>query len=124
MPFIKWRPTPDRNVEVLNDTADLYRYFDCTQAAEFLYACVQRTVETDLPRQIDYLRRHDEAVRRIMDTVDMPDRLADDLLLFIRQKGGTLPKKRRQKEFKALDDQEVRQLEEIVQEAFDGFGEL
>jgi hypothetical protein len=123
MPFIKWRPTPDRNVEVLNDTADLYRYFDCTQAAEFLYACVQRTVETDLPRKIDYLRRHDEAVRRLMDTVDMPDRLADDLLMFIRQNGGTLPKKRREKEFKALDDQEVRQLEEIVQEAFDGFEE-
>jgi hypothetical protein len=59
-----------------------------------------------------------------MDTVDMPDRLADDLLLFIRQNGGTLPKKRRQKEFKALDNQEVRQLEEIVWEAFDGFGEL
>ena len=32
MPFIEWQPTPDRNVEVLNDTADLYRYFDCTQA--------------------------------------------------------------------------------------------
>jgi hypothetical protein len=28
MDFIEWRPTPDRNVEVLNDTAELYRYFD------------------------------------------------------------------------------------------------
>jgi hypothetical protein len=123
MPFIEWRPTPDRNVEVLNDTADLYRYFDCTQAAEFLYACVQRTVETDLPREIDYLRRHDEAMRRIMDTVEMPDRLAENLLMFIRQNGGTLPKRRRQREFKALNDKEVRQLEEVVQEAFDGFEE-
>ena len=123
MPFIEWRPTPDRNVEVLNDTADLYRYFDCTQAAELLYACVQRTVETDLPREIDYLRKHDEAMRRIMDTVDMPDRLAENLLMFIRQNGGMLPKRRRQGEFKALNDTEVRQLEEIVQEAFDGFDE-
>ena len=31
MPFIEWRPTPERNVEVLNQTADLYRYFDCTE---------------------------------------------------------------------------------------------
>ena len=123
MPFIEWRPTPDRNVEVLNDTADLYRYFDCTQAAELLYACVQRTVETDLPREIDYLRKHDEAMRRIMDTVDMPDRLAENLLMFIRQNGGMLPQRRRQGEFKALNDTEVRQLEEIVQEAFDGFDE-
>jgi hypothetical protein len=107
----------------LNDTADLYRYFDCTQAAEFLYACVQRTVETDLPREIYYLRRHDEAMRRIMDTVDMPDRLAENLLMFIRQNGGTLPKRRRQREFEALDDREVRQLEAIVREAFGGFEE-
>jgi hypothetical protein len=28
MPYIEWRPTSERNVEVLNDTADLYRYFD------------------------------------------------------------------------------------------------
>lgn len=123
MPFIDWRPTPERNVEVLNDTADLYRYFDCTEAAEFLYACVQRTVETDLPREIDYLRRHDEALRRIMDTVEMPDRLAENLLMFIRQNGGTLPKRRRENEFKALDDNEVRQIEEIVREAFEGFEE-
>jgi hypothetical protein len=27
---------------------DLYRYFDCTE---------------DLPREIDYLRRHDQAIR-------------------------------------------------------------
>ncbi len=45
MDFIEWRPTADHNVEVLDDTADLYRYFDCTEQAEFLYACVQRTVE-------------------------------------------------------------------------------
>lgn len=94
MDFIKWRPTPSRNVEVLNDTADLYRYFDCTDAAEFLYACVARTVEHDLPREIDYLRRHDDAIRRIMDAVEMPDRLAENLLLFIRQNKGTLSKRR------------------------------
>jgi len=77
MPFIEWRPTPERNVEVLNETADLYRYFDCTAEAEFLYACVRRTVEQDLPREIDYLSRHDEARRRIMDAVEMPDRLLE-----------------------------------------------
>jgi len=66
MPHIDWRPTPNRNVEVLNDTADLYRFFDCTDEAEFLYSCVARTVERDLPEKIDYLRRHDEAMRRIM----------------------------------------------------------
>jgi hypothetical protein len=122
MPFIEWRPTPDRNIEVLNDTADFYRYFDYT-AAEFLYGCVQRTVEYDLPHEIDYLRRHDQALRRIMDTVEMPDRLAENLIMFIRQNSGSLPKKRRQNEFEALTNEEVAQLESVIREAFDGFGE-
>lgn len=120
MPFIDWRPTANRNVEVTNDTADLYRYFDATEAAEFLYFCVQRTVELDLPREIDYLRRHDETVRRIMDRVEMPDRLAADLVMFIRQNGGTLSRRRREREFSALTDREVAELEAIVRDTFEG----
>jgi hypothetical protein len=123
MPFIEWRPTPARNVEVLNATADLYRYFDCTEAAEFLYACVRRTVEQDLPREIDYLRRHDEAIRRVMDAVEMPDRVAENLMMFIRQNKGSLSKRRREDEFKQLRDEEVSLLEGIVRDAFEGFEE-
>jgi hypothetical protein len=121
MRFIEWRPTPARNVEVLNDTGDLYRYYDCTQEAEFLYGCVKRTVEEDLPREIEYLRRHDEAIRRIMDAVEMPDRLAENLVMFIRQNGGTLSRKRREGEFQKLRDDEVALVEGIVRDAFEGF---
>jgi Fic/DOC family protein len=124
MDYIEWRGTADHNVGVLNDTADLYRYFDCTDAAEFLFSCVQHTVERDLPREIDYLRRNDEAVRRIMDVVEMPDRLVQNLVMFIRQNKGTLPKKRRQKEFAALKDEEVATLEKIVRDEFEGFDDL
>jgi hypothetical protein len=121
MPFIEWRPTAERNVEVLNDTGDLYRYFDCTAEAEFLYACVRRTVEHDLPQEIEYLRRHDEAMQRIMDAVEMPDRIAENLVLYIRQNDGVLSKKRREGEFKELRDDEVTLAEGIVNEAFAGF---
>lgn len=123
MPFIEWRAPPERNVEVLNATADLYRYFDCTEAAEFLYACVRRTVEQDLPREIDHLRRHDEAIRRIMDAVEMPDRVAESLMMFIRQNKGSLSTRRREDEFKQLRDEEVSLLEGIVRGAFEGFEE-
>lgn len=121
MDFIEWRPTPEHNVEVLNDTADLYRYFDATDAAEFLYSCVERTVEYDLPREIEYLRRHDQALRRIMNMVEMPDRVAENLLMFIRQNKGTLPKRRRTGEFEQLTDDEVRNLETVVNDGFEGF---
>jgi hypothetical protein len=82
---------------------------------------VRRTVERDLPREIDYLRRHDEAIRRIMDTVEMPDRLAEDPVMFIRQNDGKLSKKRREGEFKKLRDDEAALIEGIVNDVFAGF---
>jgi len=121
MNFIEWRPTPERNVEVLNDTADLYRYFDCTEAAEFLYACVARAIYKDLPQEIDFLRRNDEAMRRIMNMVEMPDRMAENLVRFIRLNEGKLGRKRREGEFEKLADDEVTSIETIVREAFAGF---
>jgi hypothetical protein len=57
----------------------------------------------------------------IMNTVEMPDRLAENLMMFIRQNHGSLPKRRREKEFKELTDQEVTTLEDIVRESFAGF---
>ena len=118
MEFIDWRATPDRNVEVTNDTADLYRYFDCTAEAEFLYSCVARTVEHDLPNEIAFLRRQDEAQNRIMEVADMPDRLAQNLLMFMRQNDGRIPKRRRDNEFAALTDEEAERIETIYDEVF------
>jgi len=90
-------------------------------AAEFLYACVRRTVEQDLPQEIEYIRRHDEATRRIMDAVEMPDRLAGNLVMSIRQNNGILSKKRREGEFHQLRADEVTLIEAIVRDAFEGF---
>ena len=121
MNFIEWRPTPNRHVEVLNDTADLYRYFDCTSTAEYLYGCVERTIDHDLPREIDYLKRNDDAMRQIMEAVEMPDRLAESLILFIRQNDGKFSKSRREDEFEKLTDPEVAIVEAIVRQAFEDY---
>ncbi len=119
MDFIDWRALANGNIDVTNDTADLYRFFDCTEEAEFLYECVLRTVEEDLPREIDHIKHHDSAISAIMNAVEMPDRLAESLIIFIRQNGGTLAKRRREKEFAKLTNDEVKMIEVIVSEAFD-----
>ncbi|MCC7529502.1 MAG: Fic family protein [Candidatus Melainabacteria bacterium] len=121
MELIEWEPTARGNVNVLNDTADLYRYFDCTESAEFLYSCVKRTIDADLPREIDYLTRRDQAVKDVMNVVEMPDLMAEQFVLFVHRNGGTLPKNRRKREFAALKEKELAELEEIVRDAFDGF---
>jgi hypothetical protein len=48
----------------------------------------------------------------------MPDQLAANLVLFIRQNGGSLSKKRRAGGFKGLRDEEVRLIEGILSDAF------
>jgi hypothetical protein len=47
--------------------------------------------------------------------------LAEDLVILIRQNGGSLAQRRRKREFAALTDDEVAALEDIVREAFAGF---
>ena len=51
----------------------------------------------------------------------MPDRVAENLVMFIRQNKGVLSKKRREGEFKNLRDEEVVLLEGIVRDTFAGF---
>ena len=63
--LIEWHTTQDNNVEVVNDTADYYRYFDATLHAEFLYHCVETTVEHDLPEEVAYLEGYDRFVRGV-----------------------------------------------------------
>ena len=53
--LIEWRPTDERNVEVLNETIDLYRFFDATAQAEFLCECVKETIDTILPEESNTL---------------------------------------------------------------------
>ena len=118
MDFIGWHTTREHNVEVTNDTADLYRYFDCTEAVEFLYACIQRTVEQDLPAEIAYIQAHDGAMTDIMERVEMPDQLAQQLIVFIRRNNNQLSARKRERYFNALTDLEIKDLEQIIEEAF------
>jgi hypothetical protein len=53
----------------------------------------------------------------------MPDRLAEDLVILIRQNNGKLAQRRRKREFAALTDEEVAAIESIVQEVFEGFAD-
>lgn len=118
MDYIEWIPSEKGNVDVRNDTIDFYRFFDCTDSAEFLYKCVEATLIEDVPKEIDYLKRHDRAMKVLMDTVEMPNRMAEDFIMFMRQNEWKLPKRRRQDEFKKLTDEEIIKLERLVQSVF------
>src|SRR5262249_28578447 len=115
---VQWEPTEDHNVRVLNDTADFYRFFDATPHAEFLYACVRKTIEEDLPNEARYLENFDRFRADVEAVVEMPDRTLDNLLGFLRQNGGRLSKRAREREFAALTDDETKRIETAYANAF------
>ena len=118
LPVIEWEPTESGNVRVLNDTGDFYRFFDATPHAEFLYACVQKTIEEDLPNEADFLRRYDLFREHLASFVEMPDRMIDLLFRFLNQNGGRLSQRARGREFEALTEEEVARIERLYDSEF------
>jgi Fic family protein len=113
LPVIEWQATAAGNVRVLNDTADFYRFFDATAHAEFLYACVRKTIEEGLPGEADFLRRYDQFREGIASIVDMPDRTTGLLFRFLHQNSGHLSGWARSHEFRQLTAEEVAQAERL-----------
>ena len=116
--LIEWQPTASGNVSVLNETRDFYRYFDATVHTEFLYQCVEETIERDLPQEVAYLEAYDRFAKGLEDFVDMPQRKVDLLHRFLRQGKGRLSKRARTGEFAPLSDAEVGLVEKLYEESF------
>jgi Fic family protein len=124
LPCIDWQPTESGNIEVLGETADYYRYFDATAHAEFLYHCLEETVERDIPGETAYLEAYDRFAEAVQQIVDMPDRTIDLLHRFLRQGRGRLSKRARTKEFEALTDAEVQEVERLYEDCFAGIASI
>jgi hypothetical protein len=118
LPFIEWTVTPDYNIHVLNETADYYRYFDATEYTLFLYRCVQDTIEDGFEQEVSHIIAYDRFQAGLQRLGEMPDRSVQLLYQFLRQHNGTLPKRAKEKEFKELSVQMIKEIEAIYAEAF------
>jgi len=116
--LIDWRPTDDGNVEVMNETADLYSYFDATHQAEFFFECVAETVNKTLPEEVGYLAKYDLLNEFIKNYIDMPDKQIDLLIRFLNQNSGRLSKRAREKEFNRLTGSEITTIERKYHDIF------
>lgn len=111
--FIAWRFTGDRELLVLNDTADFYRYFDATPLAEYLYGRVADTIRVDLREELDFVETYDQALAGVRDIVDMPDRRASFFVRLCLQNHGRLSQTKRA-QFRELSDDDVTRMEAAV----------
>ena len=109
--YIEWKETEDHNVEVLNDTIDFYRYFDATKQAEFLYDCVEDTLDRVIPEEVTYLLKYDDFKRYLDNNFEMPDKMVAILVRFLEQNQGVLSKRALKKEFSALTESEIKAIE-------------
>ena len=113
VPLISWEETEDHNVRVTNSTVDFYRFPDLTPHAEFVASCIAQTIEEDLPRETAYLQAYDTFRHGVTGIVDMPDRTINRLFRFLESNSGTLPERRRRREFSELTDNEVTEIEGV-----------
>lgn len=112
-----YNPDTPGTPAVGND-AVYFRYFDATIQAEFLYRYLQRTVEEDLVKEINYLVGFDNAYQALNGLLDWQ---AHGLELFIRivhQNNGRLSKSKRDSHFDWMKEEEVETAEQLVNDAF------
>jgi hypothetical protein len=119
LPLIDWEATDQGNVDVENDTADFYRYFDATPHAEFLYHCVEQTIVKDLPEETRYLKAYDRFADEVQEIVDLPQPTTNLLFRFLRQSSGKLSERAKSREFAKLTEDEIVSVEAIYASAFE-----
>ena len=117
LPGVEWIPTDKGNVDVLNDTSYLYRYFDATRQAEYLLDRIERTVKFSLPAELTYIQRFDDAKKLIAEKIDLADRLSSLVIQFCAQNQGTLSQRKREEYFETLTDEQVSEIENAVRES-------
>jgi len=111
-------PAAPDSVASGND-AVYFRYFDCTAQAEFLYRALERSVQEDLPEEIDFLIGFDRARSSLNSLSDWPSQSLDRFILCVRQNKGRLSKAKRDKHFGWMTEAEVTAAESLTAEAFD-----
>jgi len=117
-PFIEYATDDDEQIAVTNATADLYRYFDATRHAEYLFDCIEDAISRDLRAELDFLKFRDAAVKAVMQIVDMPNQRAALIVRLIHQsRGKLLPDKRHL--FPELTDEEIAKIESAIQSISD-----
>lgn len=114
MPLIEYTLDEEGHMHVSNETAHWYRYIDMTIQTEILYDLVQRTIETELVDELQFIVNYDRAKKAIQEVIDMPDRQIDLLIRFILQNRGKLSKTKREKYFDFLKDAEISKIEKAV----------
>ncbi|EJF52509.1 hypothetical protein SapgrDRAFT_0768 [Saprospira grandis DSM 2844] len=119
LPFIEWRESADHNVQISNETADYYRYFDVSRQAQFFCSCLAQIKAELLPKELAYLAAYDCFKRGLLEKMELSDAEISLLHQFLKQNQGRLSKRALKKEFIHFEQEEVNWAEACFARAFD-----
>jgi hypothetical protein len=88
-----------------------------TSQATYLAETIHATLKEDMPEELLFLMRYDEAKKEIQHIVDMPDRDINLMLIFLHQNKGVFPKRRRE-QFSKLNDEEILKMQEVYRKIY------
>ncbi len=100
-------------VEVIGESADYYRFVDYTPIVAQFQQMMADTITTEWKVELDYLKAYDVMRKGMREIVDMPDKKANQFIMFVRNNNGTLSKAKRDK-FGELTDEEIHALETVI----------
>jgi hypothetical protein len=118
MPLVDYTLDEVGRMAVQNETATWYRFIDMTAQAEALFKFIEKTIDTELTEELNFLISYDRAKSAIQDIVDMPDRQIDLFIRLCLQNHGRLAGGKRRSHFNMLSDDEVSRLEQAVTIAY------
>lgn len=118
MECIEWKTTAKKNVAVLNNTTDFYRYLDCTEETEFIFECADMTINNILPKEIGYIESFDQAFKSSKEIIEIADHKLKQLIVFIVQNNYQLSKNKKEKFFEYISDADLESIESVVKDAF------
>ncbi len=113
MPRLEYDVSSDGEVAVRGESIDFYRYIDFTPIVEDFQRLVVETIRTEWRYELDYLADYDRMRREMREVVDLPEKKANQFILFVKNNGGRLSAAKRPF-FAELTDDEIVQLERIV----------
>lgn len=99
-------------LNVGQDTKHLYQYIDYTKLVEYLFECIEQTINTTFIRELDYVVLYDKLRSKVQNIVDLRDKDLSLIVNMIIQNQGKLSKTKRKKYFEFLTEEEITDIEQ------------
>ena len=120
MQRIKYSTSGIGEMEILNpeEVEGYFRYPELTDHCIYLIHTIHETIREDMPNELTFVQRFDEAKRAVQQIVDMPDKNITMMLTFLHQNKGIFPKRRREY-FGKLTDEEIQRMQDAYRRIYE-----